>query len=261
MKFILAFILLFSIQGCNSNQSNNELSKSVKDPVAANSLTADQQLHIVSVLEVIQVENYTYLKVKEGTAEMWIAAPSIVTKPQDILYYERGMMMTDFESKELKRKFDKILFVDKISKDQKELLSNKNLAAIHESVKDSITKYTDASTKTNAPNLPAKQALKIEPPKSGVSIASILKNPKTYEGKTIVVKGKITKYTAGVMGKNWVHIQDGTDYNGKFEIVITTLAELKDGETATFEGMITLNKDLGYGYFFEVLMEDAKIIK
>jgi hypothetical protein len=103
--------------------------------------------------------------------------------------------------------------------------------------------------------------IKIEAPKNGVSIASILKNPKTYEGKSVIVKGKITKYTSGVMGKNWVHIQDGTEYNGKFEIVITTLAELKDGDTATFEGLITLNKDLGYGYFFEVLMEDAKAIK
>ena len=63
------------------------------------------------------------------------------------------------------------------------------------------------------------------------------------------------------MGKNWVHIQDGTDYKGKFEIVITTSDESKAGATVTFEGKIVLNKDLGYGYFFEVLMEDAKIKK
>jgi len=61
------------------------------------------------------------------------------------------------------------------------------------------------------------------------------------------------------MGKNWIHIQDGTDYKGSFDLAITSAISVMVGDTLTFEGKITLDKDLGYGYFFDVLMEDAQV--
>jgi hypothetical protein len=44
------------------------------------------------------------------------------------------------------------------------------------------------------------------------------------------------------MGKNWVHIQDGTNSNGKYDLTITTqdLAEVND--EVIFRGKITLGK-------------------
>ncbi|MEI7897164.1 MAG: hypothetical protein WCJ26_09020 [bacterium] len=61
------------------------------------------------------------------------------------------------------------------------------------------------------------------------------------------------------MKKNWIHIQDGTEFSGKFDLTVTTDAEAAVGQTITLEGKITLNKDFGYGYAYEVLMEDATI--
>jgi hypothetical protein len=61
------------------------------------------------------------------------------------------------------------------------------------------------------------------------------------------------------MGKNWVHIQDGTEYQGGFDLTITTDGQVAVGETVTFEGKIVLDKDFGYGYSYPVLMEEAKI--
>lgn len=263
MKFILCLILMYSVQGCDSKQTNAATNSSVQEPSNDASLITNQkqEIHRVSVLEVIQVENYTYLRVKEGEKELWIAVPAIEVKPGEILYYASGMLMTKFESKELKRTFDNILFVDKISKDQTAFEPKKDTAVAlppnHVNISNSVQNTPAMGSSKDS----IKQNIKIEPAKNGISIAELLKNPKAYEGKTIIVKGKVTKYIAGVMGKNWVHIQDGTDYKGKFELVITTSAELKDGETATFEGSITLNKDLGYGYFYEILLEDAKLIK
>ena len=60
------------------------------------------------------------------------------------------------------------------------------------------------------------------------------------------------------MGKNWVHIQDGTEFEGGYDLTITTNQMVSLGETVTFEGKIVLNKDFGYGYFYNILMEDAK---
>ena len=63
------------------------------------------------------------------------------------------------------------------------------------------------------------------------------------------------------MGKNWIHLQDGTDFKGKFDLTVTTNETVNEGDKISVEGMITIDKDFGYGYFYEVLMEDAKIIK
>lgn len=254
MKFLIGFILLFSIQGCKTDNSTST-GTSLSDAASSESLLLEKKS--ITVLEVIQVANYTYLRGKEKQEEIWLAVPTIEAKPGDVLYYENGMLMTNFESKELKRTFERILFVDTISKSPDSLGQKNGVPAKYMSP----DKATLADPPKVSSNDSIKQKVNIEPVKNGVSIADILKNPKAFEGKSVIVKGKVTKYTAGVMGKNWVHIQDGTDYNNKFEIVITTINEVKDGDTATFEGVITLNKDLGYGYFFEVLMENAKVIK
>jgi hypothetical protein len=63
------------------------------------------------------------------------------------------------------------------------------------------------------------------------------------------------------MEKNWVHIQDGTDYEGEFDLTITTSRSVSVGDTVTFEGTIALEKDFGYGYFYNILMEEGDLIK
>ena len=62
------------------------------------------------------------------------------------------------------------------------------------------------------------------------------------------------------MQKNWIHLQDGTAAGDKFDITITSTQEVKVGDMITVEGQIALNKDFGYGYFYDVIMENAKII-
>jgi hypothetical protein len=262
MRLLLLFSFFFSIQSCQSGKNEKVAVPAVSQPdnIAISAENTQLPLHSILVLEIIQVDNYTYIRAREGTAEYWLAAPTIQTKIGDTLYYDGGMQMTNFESKELKRKFDKILFVDRISATPGNTTTAETevkLPADHVPVGDKVTKAPATGSSKDT----TQQSIKIEPAKNGLSIATVLKDAKSYQGKKIIVKGKITKYTAGVMGKNWVHIQDGSSYNGKFEIVITTSATLIDGEVATFEGVLTLNKDLGYGYFFEVLMEDAQVIR
>ncbi len=100
--------------------------------------------------------------------------------------------------------------------------------------------------------------VKVEPCADCITIAKLMEDKKDYEGKTVKVKGEVTKYNSGIMGKNWVHIQDGTEYKGSFDLTVTTDISAVMGETVTFEGKIVLNKDFGYGYSYEILMEDAK---
>jgi len=124
----------------------------------------------------------------------------------------------------------------------------------------------DASVKTEmAPNM-GKQStgskvateklnVKVEPCKDCIKISDLLENRKNYSGKTVKVTGQVTKYNPQIMGKNWIHIQDGSEFKGSFDLTITTDKEVSVGQTITFEGQIALDKDFGYGYFYSVLME------
>jgi hypothetical protein len=62
------------------------------------------------------------------------------------------------------------------------------------------------------------------------------------------------------MGKNWVHLQDGTSNNGAFDLTITTQALPKVNDEVTFKGTVTLEKDFGAGYYYDVIMEDAELV-
>jgi hypothetical protein len=98
----------------------------------------------------------------------------------------------------------------------------------------------------------------VEPCEGCVTIAKLLENKQSYSGKVIKVKGKVTKFNPEIMGKNWVHIQDGSEFQGGFDLTITTNIQVSVGETKTFEGKIVLDKDFGYGYLYSVLMEEGK---
>ncbi len=98
-------------------------------------------------------------------------------------------------------------------------------------------------------------------PDETISIAELYANKTVYQGKTVRLHGKVVKYNPNIMGKNWVHIQDGTEHEGKNDLTVTTSMTTKVGDEITVEGTVVLNKDLGAGYFYEILLEDATIVK
>jgi len=196
--------------------------------------------HGVVVSEVIQTSNYTYLQVQENDAKFWIAVVSREAKPGDSVYYSKASEMKNFSSRELGRTFPSIFFVD-----------------------DPTDKYIPV-TATPQDLTPKKvkivrwSEISVETPKGGISIAELYKNKNSYAGKTVIIRGKVVRYNHEVMQKNWVHIQDGTDFSDKFDLTVTTMDSLAVGSTATFKGIIRLDKDFGSGYFYDVIMEEAK---
>jgi hypothetical protein len=105
-----------------------------------------------------------------------------------------------------------------------------------------------------------KKDVKIEPCNGCTTITNLLSNEKSLSGKVIKVKGIVTKFNPQIMGKNWIHIQDGSEFQGGFDLTITTDKSVSIGDTVTFEGKMALDKDFGYGYFYPILMEDGKQI-
>ena len=104
-----------------------------------------------------------------------------------------------------------------------------------------------------------KTEIKVEAVKGGVTVAELFAAKEKYSGKTVIIRGKVTKYNASIMNKNWIHIQDGTDYEGKFDLTATSALEFKVGDIVTIEGKVAINKDCGYGYSYEIILEEVVI--
>lgn len=207
---------------------------------------ADENLapnvHKATVEEVIQTSNYTYIRISENGNENWIAITKQEVEKGKTYYYIPGIEMNDFVSKELKRKFPTILFVDKFS-DQ-----------------PIVAKISVADSAKGKQEAVSKDGIKVEPAKGGITISELFANREKYAGKTVKISGEVVKYSADIMKTNWVHIQDGTRDGDSFDLTVTTDDVTKVGDVVTFEGTVTLKKDFGAGYYYEVIVEKAKIL-
>ena len=234
MNFKLIVLVLVIFIASISCQSNTEQNSSEQ---------LDPNTHKVTVEEVIQTNNYTYLKVKEKDIEKWLAVSKRQVKEGEILYYADGLEMKDFKSKELNKVFASVYFIQKIS--------NK---PILETVKNEVV------SPSNGKRIIPKEEISIKSVKDGITIGQLFSNKDQYSGKRIKINGKIVKFSPQIMGKNWVHLQDGTSSNNDFDLTITTTDLVKVGDVVTFEGKISLNKDFGAGYSYDLIMEEAKLV-
>lgn len=231
---ILSILVVFS--GCV---------KKNKVPTAQNQTAANASMHQVKVEEVIQTSQYTYLKVSENGAENWIAVNRQEATNGEVYYYDKALEMKDFQSKELNRTFETVYFVQKISK---------------QPIAAEETMPSMATHKGKVPEV-KKEGITIAPVEGGVSIAQLYAEMNDYAGKKVKIRGQVVKINEQVMGKNWIHIQDGSGDNGNYDLTVTTLDGMSMDEVVTFEGTISVNKDFGYGYSYEIIMEDAKLVK
>lgn len=246
-NLVFAIGLVFLFASCGSETADN---------------TSGDANQPVTVKEVIQSSNYTYLKVDENGAQKWMAVTRMDAKTGDKYYYAGAMEMQNFESKELQRTFDKILFVDHISAQPITTESAENQtddphAMTNPHGENNPHSMDEMVEQSSGKHEAVKAEVKLEIPADAVSIGELYKNRKQYEGKTIKVTGVVTKFSPAIMNKNWVHLQDGTEHDGLFDLTVTTLEAVEEGQTVVFEGKIALEKDFGYGYYYDVLMEEA----
>ncbi len=246
MKIFFLHIILITI-GCNSPDINSETDEN---------LSVNQK---IVVSEVIHTSNYTYLQATQDGIEKWFALPLFDAKKGESYYYSASMEMVNFASRELNRTFDKIYFLEGISLQPIVKGEDQIHQREHEPEEDHqhLSPQALHGNKTGAGAISEKKEVKIDAVNNGITIAELFSHKEKYEGKIIRINGEVVKLSSGIMGKNWIHVQDGTEHGGKFDLTITSVHKVTIGDVAIFEGTISINKDLGFGYFFEVLMEDA----
>ncbi len=191
-----------------------------------------------TVVETFATGGYTYARVDVGGQEIWAAGPPTPMAEGDTITFSTLIPMQNFHSSSLNRDFPVLYFVDGFS------TLNSGVAAAE-------------PTTTAAPAAPAAAAIaNIDKVEGGYTIAEILAQRNELTTKPVKVRGQVTKVVNGIMGKNWVHISDSS---GDDDFIVTTAGNATVGQVIVAEGMIALNRDFGYGYKYDILMEDASI--
>ena len=205
------------------------------------------------VLEVKNVESYTYLRLSTKDGEIWAAVMKAPAKKGSTVTVENAAVMNNFESKSLKKTFPKILFGT---------LGGSAAAA------PAAAAPGANSMGTAYPLVPGKKLETInDAPVAKASganahtVAEIITKRTELKDKPVVVRGKVVKYNPGIMGKNWIHLRDGSgsaadDTN---DLLVTSSSETKVGDVVTAKGTIRTDKDFGAGYAYKVLIEEATL--
>jgi hypothetical protein len=197
-----------------------------------------------TVKEVLQTTKYTYLLVDEGKTEKWLALSKMEAQKGDVYFYNDGYEMDAFVSKELGRTFESVFFLDKIGKSAKEILEGRVLSG-DTPVKAEVRKYE----------------LNIPQAEGGIRIAGLFENKQEYQGKRVKIKAQVVHFNSSIMNRNWIHLQDGTEFSGKYDLTATSESlTVSVGKIITLEGIVELDQDFGAGYFYEILLTDIKMV-
>jgi hypothetical protein len=220
------------------------------------------------VLEKLDAPPYSYLKIKTSQGETWAAVPQTATAVGATVRVYNPMLMTKFDSKSLKRTFDEIYF-GTLTPDGSDAAVNGAGAAGPMGAAGAAAGAAGAGANPHT-GMPAPSAEPVNVGKvekaagpDAYTIAELFAKKDALAGKTVSVRGTVVKYNAQVMGKNWIHIQDGSGDAAKLtnDVTITTMDETAKGKTITVRGVVKTSKDFGAGYKYAVIIEDAKITK
>jgi hypothetical protein len=198
------------------------------------------------VLETMDAAGFTYLRLKTKDAEVWAAVRQAPVKTGAQVTLENVTTMQNFESKTLKKTFPVIYFGNLPGAGAP---AGHETAAAHAGMGKAadlgdvrVAKATGANART---------------------VAEIVTTSTKLKDAPVLVRGKIVKYNPEIMGKNWIHLRDGSGSAAANtnDILVTTADQAKVGDVVTVKGVVRADKDFGAGYTYKVLIEDATLQK
>lgn len=199
------------------------------------------------VLEARDVESYTYLRLKTSGGEVWAAVGKAPVSPGAEVTIENATVMENFASQALQKTFPRIVFGTLAGREGSEPLASDQMAIAHASL--------TRTTETGAINVPKAEGANAR------TVAEIVSQRSELKDKPVVVRGKIVKYNPQILGKNWIHLRDGSGdaADNSHDILVTTTDPAKLGDIVTVAGTVRTDKDFGAGYAYKVLVEAATL--
>ena len=238
------------------------------------------------VLETMDAASYTYVRIKTAQGEeVWVAGPQTKVAVGDQVVARDAMEMSGFESQSLGRKFDRILFAAALGKPG-DIPAGGAMAggaphgamggamgggAPHGAMGGAMggaphgaagggAKGDGASDHMAVDKLEIAAVPKAEG-ETGRTVDEVYGQAADLVGKPVAVRGTVVKFSPGIMGRNWIHIQDATGEaaKGTHDLTVTTQDKAKPGDRVTIAGTVATGKDFGAGYKYAVIVEEAKV--
>lgn len=228
------------------------------------------------VAETIDAGQYTYLRLQTASGEAWAAVPTTKAAVGTQVTVQSPMWMENFKSAKLNRTWTRIAFGTLAGETS---AAEAKLPAGH----------PPTGAPSDHPGMFAAQAAGLNPDSKGTlppshpppaapadvgsirvakaagsngrTISDIHARAAQLKDKKVAVRGKVVKATNGVMGKNWLHLRDGTGEGSSADLTVASSDTAQVGDTVLATGVVHLDRDLGAGYHYDVLVEDAKLEK
>ncbi|NUO02562.1 MAG: SH3-like domain-containing protein [Saprospiraceae bacterium] len=247
MKIFTFILLVLALSACNSKpkviEAESDGAKSdapifQEAPLVqgGNTPATPQEEHTVVVEEAMNTERYSYLRVKENGQEFWIAISRRDVKIGGTYNYRGGLLKKNFQSQEFNRVFETIYLVSDF--------------------RDPAESAGSGSAMTSTqPAAVAEPPTSVTPAAGAIKISELIANRAKYDGKVVKVTGKCVKVNNMIMGRNWIHLQDGSGKN--LDLTVTSTESVPLGAIVTLEGTFGLNKDFGAGYRYDYIVEGA----
>lgn len=231
------------------------------------------------IIETMNSNGYTYLLLEAKQGKVWVAIPETAVKVGQEVNCAPGLTMSNFTSKTLNRTFEEIIFSPGL--DKAEPATNAEAKSGETSKPTDTSSFSAAvqaeqqgGTASPAAMGPSTGSAGAVVPSGDVnvnkasgansySVGECFEQGKALQGKTVRVRGKVMKISRMIMGKNWIHLQDGTGnpLKNQHDLVVTSTEDPGENAIVTIEGTLSFERDFGAGYKYEVIVEDAKIEK
>ena len=197
------------------------------------------------VAETMTSGGYVYVRLEEDNT--WVASSPIAVSVGDKVTYSGGMTMKDFHSRTLNRSFDYILFAGKL-----EVINQVN-ADMHATAETNDPHIVEKSIAAVAP-----KPGEITPLNDGKTIVDVHTGLGQLKDQQISLRARVMKVSLEIAGKNWITLQDGTGKAPNNKLIATTSEVVAVGDLVTVTGVVHTDVDLGSGYNYSVLLEEAK---
>lgn len=229
---------------------------------SAGGVPADDTIHSGTVIYTKNAGNYTYIRLMEEGKKVWLATTPLQVSVGDPVEYTGGDVMEKFESKAMKKTFDEIRFVTRIR-------VVKDGSAPDNQATASIAAYPTGGPKggltEGAKDAPKKSPVVAVPQKGevkkaekGKTVEEIFAGREQLKDRPVTLRGKVIKASRNILKKNWITLSDGTGTAPDDRIVAVTTDYVASGVTATVKGVVRTNVNLGGGYKYMVLIDEAE---
>ncbi len=223
-------------------EKNEAIASHQKKPLSSTPPSTEK--HEVVVKDILTTAKYAYLQVTELGEEFWIAISKRDVEVGQTYMFQGGLLKKNFYSQEFDRVFDTVYLVSKFWKKA----SPPTAASSNTSPGASIPK---------GESLPDLTVEKIEPSEGAIALEKLFADTDQYVGNKIKITGKCVKVNPKIMGRNWLHIQDGSGKD--LDLTVTTMEQVPLGAVVTLEGTIAVDRDFGAGYRYDIIMEGAEV--